>query len=70
MEAKFRPIQIFSSQNSECINTSLIKKTYKIVKITMYKIIKPINKCVISVYVETYLSLWQKKKHKNPTYPY
>lgn len=28
----------------------------------MYKIIKPINKCVISVYVETYLSLWQKKK--------
>lgn len=35
----------------------------------MYKIIKPINKCMISVYVETYLSLWQKKKkHKNPIY--
>lgn len=29
----------------------------------MYKIIKPLNKCVISVYVETYLSLWQKKKN-------
>lgn len=28
----------------------------------MYKISKPINKCVISVYVETYPSLWQKEK--------
>lgn len=38
-------------------------------KITMYKIIKPINKCVISVYVETYLGIWIKKNPQKPNLP-